>query len=155
MNWILGLESEIGFDTTEFFKLIHQSLEGKDHLFYNLRESWSNKDIQDIFKIFHTIKGLSNFWGLKALFLVSTEAENMLNQLFNSDTKPTEATIEILLEIKNFYLSSTSMIERDVESEALIKNSELLIRNIKKTTNVIMNNKSNKTEYAALNTIEC
>jgi two-component system, chemotaxis family, sensor kinase CheA len=78
------------------------SLDTNEPIVEDLREEGNSESVNGIFRVFHTLKGLSGFFGMKVIHKVTHEAETLLDVIRKQDKPQTEATITIVYQTFDF-----------------------------------------------------
>jgi two-component system chemotaxis sensor kinase CheA len=78
------------------------SLDTNEPIVEDLREENNSESVNAIFRVFHTLKGLSGFFGMKVIHKVTHEAETLLDVIRKQDTPQSESTITIVYQTFDF-----------------------------------------------------
>ena len=106
-------------DTELLSGFIDESLEHLETIEANVLELENNPDdleiINNIFRPFHTIKGVSGFLNLKAINKLAHSTENLLDDVRNGVRPMDSAVIEIVLKVGDFLRSMIDNIKEVLE----------------------------------------
>lgn len=99
------------------------SLDTNEPLVENLRFEDNSESVNAIFRVFHTLKGLSGFFEMYVVNRVTHEAETLLDLMRKQNRKQTEDTISIIYSTFDFLRDllqriSSFYTDRDAEAEA-------------------------------------
>lgn len=114
------------------------SLDEQEGKIQGILESGSKESINAIFRVFHTIKGLSGFLNFNTINTVTHEAETLLDLLRNKPEIISEAIIDVVYEsfdVLRTLLNTVASVMKDTGNEevvrALITRLQLVIQALK------------------------
>ncbi len=100
-----------------------------------LGEEDNAEDLKALFRVFHTLKGLSGFFELKAINKVTHEAETLLD-IFRSDPKPvSQDTIDMLYMVFDFLHSAIEFVGKSRSDDEFHEKSVSLLEQLTRTQN--------------------
>lgn len=73
-------------------------------------------DVMEVYRPFHTLKGLFGFMGLKTMNETAHQAENLLEPFKKGQGRPTAAEVEILLKVLDLFQRQTEFISKGIAS---------------------------------------
>jgi chemotaxis protein histidine kinase CheA len=100
------------------------SLDEQEGKIRNLTQSDSKESIKSIFRVFHTIKGLSSFLGFNIINAVTQEVETLLDLLRNKPEAIAEGTLQLLsqsFDVLRILLKSVNTALKDTGHEEVVR----------------------------------
>jgi two-component system chemotaxis sensor kinase CheA len=124
-------------DTIEMLKSFvsesFDSLDSSEHLIEEIREGRNNEHINAVFRVFHTLKGLSGFFGMSILNKVTHEAETLLDLIRKNPGRINDDIISAIYSTYDFLrelLNRVSIDYSDASAEEEYQDMILIIRDL-------------------------
>ncbi|MCX6153376.1 MAG: chemotaxis protein CheA [Candidatus Kapabacteria bacterium] len=119
--------SQIDAETQEmlrsFVSEAFDSLDTNEPIVEDLRNADNGESVNAIFRVFHTLKGLSGFFEMNVIRKVTHEAETLLDIIRKNNKKQSDATLTIIYQTFDFLRDlltrvNTELTDRSGEEEA-------------------------------------
>ncbi|MTI57320.1 MAG: chemotaxis protein CheA [Geosporobacter ferrireducens] len=133
-----------------FIEESKENLQNMNQSLLDLENNYGDKNIlNDIFRVAHTLKGMSSTMGFSKVACLTHEMENVLQALRNNEISTSEKIIDLLfecLDILEEYITEISNIgdEGDIESDHLVKK----LNNIMNADTELVNQENHSEEIA-------
>ncbi|AOT72937.1 chemotaxis protein CheA [Geosporobacter ferrireducens] len=133
-----------------FIEESKENLQNMNQSLLDLENNYGDKNIlNDIFRVAHTLKGMSSTMGFSKVASLTHEMENVLQALRNNEISTSEKIIDLLfecLDILEEYITEISNIgdEGDIESDHLVKK----LNNIMNADTELVNQENHSEEIA-------
>ncbi|NLO18842.1 MAG: chemotaxis protein CheA [Ignavibacteria bacterium] len=99
---INDIDSEIQDMLGSFVSEAFDSLDSNEPLVENLREEINSESVNAIFRVFHTLKGLSGFFDMQIINKVTHQAETLLDIIRKQGKAQSESTITVIYQTFDF-----------------------------------------------------
>lgn len=99
---INDIDSEIQDMLGSFVSEAFDSLDSNEPLVENLREEINSESVNAIFRVFHTLKGLSGFFDMRIINKVTHQAETLLDIIRKQGKAQSESTITVIYQTFDF-----------------------------------------------------
>lgn len=103
------------------------SLDDNEIKIANLENSDNEDDLKSLFRVFHTLKGLSGFFELKVINKVTHNAESLLDQFRENPRPLPQETIDLLYKVFDFLQTVIVSVSQDFTDEAYQRQAAGLI----------------------------
>lgn len=121
------LDNETKDMIKQFVAESYDALDNNEQIVENLQEENNSEFVNAIFRVFHTLKGLSGFFGMNVINRVTHEAETLLDKLRKQNSRQPEEIItliysafDLLRGLLSYVDSSFSDAEGEDEAENMI-----------------------------------
>lgn len=115
------------------------ALDTNEHLVENLGEENNSEYVNAIFRVFHTLKGLSGFFNMKVINKVTHEAEFLLDLIRKENKVQSEDIISIIYSTFDFLRELLSQVALEYTDESGKEGSEDMIIIIRDAINKVQN----------------
>nr|QIV52813.1 chemotaxis protein CheA [uncultured bacterium] len=127
-------------DKKILFEFVNEAIENLETIEVNLIHLEENPDdpqlINEIFRPFHTIKGVSGFLKLKKINLLSHSVENLLDKARDGEIKVDEIVVDIILEAVDLLNKMLNQVEIGLQKNQALETEEheinILLEHIEK-----------------------
>jgi len=99
---INNIDSEIQDMLGSFVSEAFDSLDTNEPLVENLRNETNSESVNAIFRVFHTLKGLSGFFDMQVINKVTHQAETLLDIIRKKSQVQSESTITVIYQTFDF-----------------------------------------------------
>jgi len=99
---INNIDSEIQDMLGSFVSEAFDSLDTNEPLVENLRNETNSESVNAIFRVFHTLKGLSGFFDMQVINKVTHQAETLLDLIRKQSKVQSESTITVIYQTFDF-----------------------------------------------------
>ncbi len=99
---INNIDSEIQDMLGSFVSEAFDSLDTNEPLVENLRNETNSESVNAIFRVFHTLKGLSGFFDMQVINKVTHQAETLLDMIRKQSKVQSESTITVIYQTFDF-----------------------------------------------------
>ncbi len=99
---INNIDSEIQDMLGSFVSEAFDSLDTNEPLVENLRNETNSESVNAIFRVFHTLKGLSGFFDMQVINKVTHQAETLLDIIRKQSKVQSESTITVIYQTFDF-----------------------------------------------------
>ena len=115
------------------------SLDTNEPLVENLLEDNNSEYVNGIFRVFHTLKGLSGFFEMKVINKVTHEAETLLDIIRKQDKPQNDETLSVIYMSFDFLRDLLQRVNDDLTDESGRDEAEDIILVIKDTIKKVQN----------------
>ena len=121
------MDSETQDMLRQFVSEAFDSLDTNEPIVENLRNDNNSEDVNAIFRVFHTLKGLSGFFEMQVIHKVTHEAETLLDVIRKQNKKQNEETITVIYQTFDFLRDLLQRVSTEFTDQSGAEESEDMI----------------------------
>jgi two-component system chemotaxis sensor kinase CheA len=121
------IDSETRDMLRAFVSEAFDSLDNSEPIVEDLRTDNNEESVNTIFRVFHTLKGLSGFFEMEIINKVTHEAETLLDVMRKQNKRQEEETITVIYQTFDFLRGMLQLVSTDFTDKAAAGDAEDMI----------------------------